>query len=55
MWIPEDQWRYVSAAAMRAADRRCIEKIGIPGAVLMENAGAAVFEALREGLSLIHI
>ena len=32
----------VTAAEMRAADRRTIEEIGLPGAVLMENAGAAV-------------
>lgn len=49
MWIPEERWRYVSAAAMRAADRRCIESLGIPGAVLMENAGAAVFAEVRGG------
>lgn len=34
---------------MREADRRCIEEIGIPGAVLMNNAGRAVFEQVREG------
>ena len=33
----------LSAAAMREADRRCIEEIGIPGAVLMDHAGKAVF------------
>ena len=49
MWIPQEKWRYVSAAAMRAADHRCIEAIGITGAVLMENAGAAVFDALQDG------
>jgi NAD(P)H-hydrate epimerase len=32
----------LSAAQMREADRRTIEEIGLPGAVLMENAGAAV-------------
>lgn len=39
----------VSVAQMREADRRCIEELGIPGAVLMENAGAAVYRALRPG------
>lgn len=39
----------VSVAQMREADRRCIEELGIPGAVLMENAGAAVFRELRPG------
>lgn len=31
---------------MREADRRCIEVIGIPGVVLMNNAGAAVFNEI---------
>lgn len=34
---------------MREADRRCIEELGIPGAVLMNNAGAAVFQELPCG------
>ncbi|HPO31580.1 MAG TPA: NAD(P)H-hydrate epimerase, partial [Candidatus Hydrogenedentes bacterium] len=34
---------HVTVARMREADRRCIEELGIPGAVLMHNAGAAVF------------
>jgi len=34
---------------MREADRRCIEEIGIPGAVLMNNAGAAVFHEIERG------
>src|SRR6266851_3216805 len=37
----------LTAAQMRDADRRSIEEIGLPGAVLMENAGAAVARALR--------
>jgi hydroxyethylthiazole kinase-like uncharacterized protein yjeF len=32
----------LTAAEMRAADRETIDGIGLPGAVLMENAGAAV-------------
>ena len=35
----------LTAAEMRAADRSTIEEIGLPGAVLMENAGAAVAAA----------
>lgn len=41
--------RFLTAAAMREADRRCIEELGIPGAVLMENAGRAVFGELAGG------
>ncbi|NUM52065.1 MAG: NAD(P)H-hydrate epimerase [Candidatus Hydrogenedentes bacterium] len=41
--------RYVTAAEMREIDRRCIEEIGIPGAVLMNNAGAAVFREIERG------
>jgi ADP-dependent NAD(P)H-hydrate dehydratase / NAD(P)H-hydrate epimerase len=37
----------LTAEEMRAADRRTIEEIGLPGSVLMENAGAAVAGALR--------
>src|SRR5260221_1921787 len=33
---------------MREADRRPIEEIGLPGVVLMENAGAAVARVVRE-------
>ncbi len=36
----------VTVAQMREADRRCIEELGIPGAVLMNNAGAAVFSEI---------
>ncbi|HLA79394.1 MAG TPA: NAD(P)H-hydrate epimerase, partial [Vicinamibacteria bacterium] len=32
----------LTSAEMREADRRTIQEIGLPGAVLMENAGAAV-------------
>ncbi len=39
----------LTAAQMREADRRCIEELGIPGAVLMNNAGAAVYHALPAG------
>ncbi len=35
--------RSLTAAQMREADRRCIEELGIPGVVLMNNAGGAVF------------
>jgi hydroxyethylthiazole kinase-like uncharacterized protein yjeF len=38
----------LTADQMRKADRITIEEIGLPGAVLMENAGTAVAEAIRE-------
>lgn len=38
----------LTAAEMRQADRHTIEEIGLPGIVLMENAGAAVARAIRE-------
>lgn len=34
---------------MREADRRCIEELGIPGVVLMNNAGTAVFKEIVPG------
>jgi NAD(P)H-hydrate epimerase len=37
----------LTASEMRDADRRAIEEIGLPGAVLMENAGRAVADAIR--------
>jgi NAD(P)H-hydrate epimerase len=39
----------LTTAQMREADRRCIEDLGIPGAVLMNNAGAAVFREIDRG------
>lgn len=39
----------LTAAQMREADRRCIEELGIPGAVLMNNAGTAIYRALPPG------
>ncbi len=39
--------RLATAAEMRALDRRAIEDYGLPGVVLMENAGRATFAAIR--------
>jgi NAD(P)H-hydrate epimerase len=41
-------WSLVGSAAMRALDRHTIEKLGVPGEVLMESAGRAVAEAALE-------
>ncbi|MFA5515244.1 MAG: NAD(P)H-hydrate dehydratase [Desulfuromonadales bacterium] len=38
--------KLLTASEMRALDRRAIEEIGIPGVVLMENAGRAAAEIL---------
>lgn len=43
----------VSAERMREIDRRCIEGLGIPAAVLMNNAGAAVFKEVKQGPVLV--
>ncbi|MHB8707811.1 MAG: NAD(P)H-hydrate dehydratase [Desulfuromonadales bacterium] len=39
--------KVLTAAAMQELDRRTIEEIGIPGAVLMENAGRGTAETIR--------
>src|SRR5689334_20676147 len=38
----------LTASEMRDADRRTIEEVGLPGPVLMENAGAAVAAAVAK-------
>jgi len=38
----------LTAEEMRRADRRTIEEVGLPGPVLMENAGAAVARLVQE-------
>ena len=40
--------KVVTAQEMRQIDQQTIEQIGIPGAVLMEHAGSAVVQVLRE-------
>jgi NAD(P)H-hydrate epimerase len=39
----------LTVAQMREADRRCIEDLGMPGVVLMNNAGVAVFAEIASG------
>jgi hydroxyethylthiazole kinase-like uncharacterized protein yjeF len=57
--IHEHEWPLASAESMRALDRHTIEKLGIPGELLMECAGrlvAAVAEAaLRPGARVLVI
>ncbi len=40
--------RVATAELIRELDRRTIEDVGIPGAVLMENAGRGATRVLRE-------
>ena len=40
--LPGTEWPLVDAAAMRALDRHTIEKLGVPGELLMECAGRLV-------------
>ncbi len=42
--------KLLTAAQMREADRRTIEEVGLPGVVLMENAGAAALTLLQQRL-----
>ncbi len=42
---------YLTPEEMRRLDRFAIETVGIPGVVLMENAGRAVFDAAYKALS----
>ncbi len=46
--------RIVTADVMRSLDRRTIEELGIPGAVLMENAGRGATDVLLEHFSDFH-
>jgi len=41
----------LDAEEMREADRTTIEDLGLPGAVLMENAATGVVEAVRDGFA----
>ncbi|MEO5339190.1 MAG: NAD(P)H-hydrate dehydratase [Magnetococcus sp. MYC-9] len=40
--------KLLNSAQMREADRRTIEELGLPGMVLMENAGAGVVQRLQQ-------
>lgn len=46
--------KLVTAEQMRELDRRAIQDAGIPGAVLMENAGRAVVSVLQERYGGVH-
>ena len=42
--------KVVNAEEMRAIDNYAIEKVGLPGVVLMENAGRATFRVIQQML-----
>ena len=44
--------KVLTAAQMQAVDRRTIDEIGIPGIVLMENAGRGVAEEIIRRFSI---
>ncbi len=44
----------VTARQMQELDRRAIQEIGIPGAVLMENAGRGTFEKIMQYFPAVH-
>ncbi|HEX9873033.1 MAG TPA: NAD(P)H-hydrate epimerase, partial [Deferrimonas sp.] len=46
--------KLVSASEMRELDRRAIEEIGIPGVVLMENAGCGAADQLCRCFASLH-
>lgn len=46
--------RVLTAEQMRELDRRTIEEIGVPGCVLMENAGQAVADILSQEFQSLH-
>jgi NAD(P)H-hydrate epimerase len=46
--------KIMNAIQMRNLDRRAIEEAGIPGVVLMENAGRAVYEEIEKRFAPLH-
>jgi NAD(P)H-hydrate epimerase len=56
--LPGNEWILAGAEAMRALDRHTIEKLGVPGELLMESAGravAAAAEAERGPGARVHV
>ncbi|MHB2017421.1 MAG: NAD(P)H-hydrate dehydratase [Candidatus Xenobia bacterium] len=46
--VPKGAWQVLSADEAAAVDRRTIEEIGVPGAVLMETAGRAAVRVIDQ-------
>jgi hydroxyethylthiazole kinase-like uncharacterized protein yjeF len=52
-YVSSNEWRVMSREQVRAVDRWAIEQIGVPGVVLMENAGRSCAELVREKLQSV--
>ena len=50
-YTPEKEYRVMSRDEVRRVDAWAIEEIGVPGVVLMENAGRSCAELVREKLA----
>jgi hydroxyethylthiazole kinase-like uncharacterized protein yjeF len=50
-YMPGKRYRVMSRQEVRAVDSWAIDKIGVPGAVLMENAGRSCAELIRDKLA----
>lgn len=50
-YTPDKRFRVMSREEVRAVDSWAIEQIGVPGVVLMENAGRSCAELIREKLA----
>ncbi len=50
-YTPDKSWRTMSRDEVRAVDAWAINEIGVPGVVLMENAGRSCAQLLREKLA----
>jgi NAD(P)H-hydrate epimerase len=51
MAVPPDVQRVLSVAEVREYDRRAAQVLGLPGALLMENAGRAAAEEIERALA----
>jgi len=50
-YTPDKKYRVMSRDEVRAVDAWAIDKIGVPGVVLMENAGRSCAELIKEKLA----
>ena len=50
-YLPNKEWVVMSRAQVRAVDQWAINTLGVPGVVLMENAGRSCAELIKEKLA----